>query len=607
MMFMKIEMIGFVNEGVIGKMKKIGLQESDILNTLSSEAYVNQRILSEKSGHSLGIVNRSIKNLVNLKYIDDNMRLTKKARILFSQKKTHRAIILAAGYGMRMVPINLNVPKAFLEVKGEALIERIINQLHAVGVKDIVIVVGFMKEKFEYLIDKYGVELVVNTEYSNKNNLHSLALVVDKIGNSYIAPSDIWCKDNPFNTHEMYSWYMVSDELSEESEVSVNRSRELVRLSQRNYGNNMIGIAYIDELDAPDLRKKIIYLDGMGIYDGDFWESSLYEKRKMTIPARVVSSSEIFEINTYEELRELDKESNHLKSEAMDIIAKKFCVDNKDIKDINVLKKGMTNRSFLFSVKGQKYIMRVPGEGTNKLINRYQEALVFKTISGKGLCDDPVYIDPNNGFKITKFIEGVRPCDSDNPDDIKRCMDKLREFHEMKLNVPHVFDLFGEIDFYEEMWGIENSVYRDYKETKKKVWSLKDFIDSLDKEWCLTHIDAVPDNFIFYQTNEGERVQLTDWEYAGMQDPHVDVAMFCLYSLYDKRQIDKLIDIYFENRCDRLTRAKIYAYISICGLLWSNWCEFKRNLGVDFGEYSLKQYRYAKEFYNNTIDLLKEE
>ena len=44
-------------------------------------------------------------------------------------------------------------------------------------------------------------------------------------------------------------------------------------------------------------------------------------------------------------------------------------------------------------------------------------------------------------------------------------------------------------------------------------------------------------------------------------------------------------------------RLKIYAYIAVCGFLWSNWCEFKRHEGVEFGEYSLRQYGYAKEYY----------
>ena len=42
----------------------------------------------------------------------------------------------------------------------------------------------------------------------------------------------------------------------------------------------------------------------------------------------------------------------------------------------------------------------------------------------------------------------------------------------------------------------------------------------------------------------------------------------------------------------------------MCGLLWSNWCEYKRNLGVEFGEYSLAQYRYGKDFYRYAHELM---
>ena len=64
---------------------------------------------------------------------------------------------------------------------------------------------------------------------------------------------------------------------------------------------------------------------------------------------------------------------------------------------------------------------------------------------------------------------------------------------------------------------------------------------------CLTHIDAVPDNFLFYNDGSTEKLQLTDWEYSGMQDPHVDIAMFCMYSMYVKNQGDRRIDICIEN------------------------------------------------------------
>ena len=51
-----------------------------------------------------------------------------------------------------------------------------------------------------------------------------------------------------------------------------------------------------------------------------------------------------------------------------------------------------------------------------------------------------------------------------------------------------------------------------------------------------------------------------------------------------------------------MIRKKIYAYISVCGLLWSNWCEFKRNLGVEFGEYAIRQYRFAKDYYQYLVN-----
>ena len=578
-------------------------QELDILNSLYMEPFINQRILAELSGHSLGIVNKSIKELINSGYLDEHAQLTAKAREEFKAKKPKNAIILAAGFGMRMVPINMTTPKALLEVNGEPLIERTIKQLHEAGVKDITIVVGFMKESFDYLIDEYGVKLVVNSEYASKNNLSSLALVLDRISNTYIVPSDIWCDRNPFNSHEMYSWYMVSDIVDNESDVRVNRKMELVKVGEHAGGNSMVGITYLLENDAAPIRERIGKLNGSGKYDEDFWEIALYKGEKMVIPARVVHASNVVEINTYEQLRELDGESNHLKSDALDVIARVFHTTPDQVVDIKVLKKGMTNRSFLFSVHSDKYIMRIPGEGTDRLINRAQEAEVFRTISGHGLCDDPVYINPDNGYKITKFLEGIRVCDSENVGDLKRCMEKLRAFHEMKLSVPHTFDIFSQIEFYETLWEGRPSMYKDYVSTKANVLSLKPFIDSLEKDWCLTHIDAVPDNFLFSKPDgeEEELLQLTDWEYSGMQDPHVDIAMFAIYSLYNKKQVDRLIDIYFQNKCDKTTRTKIYAYIAACGLLWSNWCEFKRNLGVEFGEYSLRQYRFAKDYYRFAV------
>ena len=578
-------------------------QECDILKALYSEPYSNQRMLAQISGHSLGVVNRSIRQLLEDGYIDEEMQLTDKAKEQFQSNAPKRAVILAAGFGMRMVPINLESPKAFLQVNGEYLIERLIRQLHEAGIQEIYIVVGFMKEQFEYLIDEYGVELIVNPEYARKNNLHSVLLASQHLSNAYIIPCDIWCDKNPFRRQELYSWYMVSDLVDEESDVRVNRKMELVR-TEGAPGNAMIGISYLTGEEAVCVADRIRELGKKTEYDDCFWEEALYQKGRMIVAARVVHSSDVVEINTYEQLRDLDSDSEQLKSDAIEVIAQKLNADPAQITDISVLKKGMTNRSFLFSCRGKKYIMRIPGEGTSQLISRKQEADVYRAVSGKGICDDPVYINPDNGYKITAFLDGVRTCDPFCTQDLERCMKLLRNFHEMKLVVPHEFDLFKQIEFYESLWGKSSSVYRDYAKTKQNVLSLKPYIDAHAAQKVLTHIDAVADNFLFFQGKSGEELQLTDWEYAGMQDPHVDIAMFCIYSMYNKSQVDRLISIYFEGNCPDETRIKIYCYIAVCGLLWSNWCEYKRNLGVEFGEYSLRQYRFAKEYYRIVMDEL---
>ena len=572
-------------------------QEYDILQNIYLNQFENQRILAKQSGHSLGIVNRSLKSLTIQGYIDEQIQPTNKTIRELREKSPKNAIILAAGFGMRMVPINTQYPKALIEVDGQPIIERIINQLNSIGVEDIYIVVGYMKEQFEYLIDEYKVKLIVNEKYAEKNNLHSLALASEYLSNTYIIPCDIWCDKNPFHRYELYSWYMVSDLVTDESNVRVNRKAELVKNNAG--GNQMVGITYLVEEDSRIIKERLIEYDNQKKYDNSFWEETLYSGEKMIVQANVVHSDEVVEINTYEQLRELDDESAHLNSDAIYTIANVLKVNEKEITDIQVLKKGMTNRSFSFVCRNKKYIMRIPGEGTDQLINREHEADVYHTLEGKGICDDPIYINSKNGYKITKYLEGVRTCDCMNQDDQIVCMKKLKEFHDMDLKVNHTFNIFEQIQYYEELWDGTPSIYRDYKKTKDNVLSLRSYIEEHRNRWCLTHIDAVPDNFLFYD----DGMQLTDWEYSGMQDPHVDIAMFCIYSLYDRRQIDNLIDIYFDGKCDRDTRIKIYCYIAVCGLLWSNWCEYKRKLGVEFGEYSLCQYRYAKEYYK----IVKEE
>lgn len=301
-------------------------------------------------------------------------------------------------------------------------------------------------------------------------------------------------------------------------------------------------------------------------------------------------------------------ENNYCRIKIADKVAALLHTNSEEIYDVQTLKKGMTNRSFLFRFRGKRYVIRIPGEGTEKLIDRKGEYEIYKAIRDLEIADHVIYEDAENGYKITEFYENARTCNAFNDEDVQKCMKRLRNFHGRKLRVGHSFLLWEQINFYEVLWMGRKSQYEDYETVKSGIHTLIQYVEGLEKDWCLCHIDSVPDNFLFVDCGGSEQIRLIDWEYAGMQDPHLDIAMFAIYAGYKKDRIDWLITTYFEGNCSEKIRTKIYCYVAIGGLLWSNWCEYKKSHGVEFGEYSQIQYQYARDFFDiaaERIDGLK--
>jgi CTP:phosphocholine cytidylyltransferase-like protein/thiamine kinase-like enzyme len=572
-----------------------------VLAVIVNYGYTSQRDIVSRTGFSLGLVNASLRTLVSEGYLTESYAVTDKTRAHLADNRPQRAVILAAGAGLRMMPIN-RIPKGLLQVNGEVLIERVIGQLHDMDITDITVVVGYMMEKFEYLSDRYNVRLLCNADFAARDSLHSLRLASDNLSNCYIVPCDIWFAKNPFSRTEYFSWYAVSGFVDDESIVRVNRKMELVYADDEHGGNTMLGLCYLTAQDASAVRAALHAMDKRKRHAKSAWELALFTQENKMIPyARVMLGQSAYEIKTYEQLRELDSESKDLSSRRINLISQVFGVVPDEITDISALFKGMTNRLMRFCIDERPYLLRMPGEGSDKLTNRRHEAAVYHALAGRNLSDDVVYISAETGYKITAFWESARTCDAQNPDDVAVCMAHLRRLHEMNLSVEHDFDPFSQLVYYESLRDEESS-FHDYDRVRAGVMELKDLIESLPSTRCLCHIDAVSDNFLF--TDEG--VFLIDWEYAGMCDPHIDVAMFCLYAMYPRQRIDEVIDIYCGGPADDATRCKIYAYISVCGLLWAVWCEYKQKMGVNYGEYAMTQFSFARRYYHLAMLLAQE-
>lgn len=251
----------------------------------------------------------------------------------------------------------------------------------------------------------------------------------------------------------------------------------------------------------------------------------------------------------------------------------------------------MTNKQFCIWLSGTKYNVRIPGPGTEKIIDRNNEIKTYDTIYGLGFCNDPKFI--HDGVMITKYING-RTCDPHNWDDVKLCMEKLNVLHDMKLKVDYYFDVYDKINEYEKL--VDN-LSEEYYHLKEKIFMFRTFTERCSKEKVLSHIDSVYDNFLITEDD----VKLIDWEYSGMADPDIDVAMFAAYTDYSKDEVDKLINIY--GITDEADIIKVYCYISVACLLWYLWCIV---LGNDFDGYKESQYERAIEYSDYASELLSE-
>lgn len=590
-------------------MDRIGL----ICRTIREHPESTQRDLAAEMNLSVGSVNSYIKEAIALGYLETGSdkhgySLTESGQIYLDQYRVDGALILAAGFGSRFVPLTFETPKGLLEVFGERMVERQIRQLHEVGISDITVVVGYLKEKFEYLTDKYGVKLLYNPEYSHKNTIatvyHARELLRGR--NMYVLASDNWMRNNLYHAWECGSWYASSYMKGETSEWVLTYNKK-GRITDVTVGGRdawvMYGPAFFSRAFSERFLPMIEESYQTPGTEQFYWETVLmHHIDELEIDINRQPARQIYEFENLEELREFDPwYQKHSDNQALELVAQVFQIPEADIHDIRCLKSGMTNQSFLFQVGGKHYICRIPGKGTSLLINRRQEAAVYDVIRPLGLAEQILYLDQETGYKISEYYEGSRNADAANWDDMAKCMSTLHRFHDTALTVKHRFDIRERIDFYENLcMAHHGTLFEDYHMVRGWMNELMDRMDELHRPQVLSHIDSNVDNFLFLPDGT---VKLIDWEYSGMCDPLMDIGMCAIYSYYTEADADHLLRLYLGREPEAEETFVTYACMALGGFLWSLWAVYKSALGVEFGDYTLIMYRYAKTYYRKIRSL----
>lgn len=525
--------------------------------------------------------------------------------------KVDNAIIMAAGMSSRFVPLSLEKPKGLLEVRGEVLIERQIRQLQAAGIDDITVVVGYKKEMFFYLAEQFKVKIVVNPDYYRYNNTSTLLLVLPLLKNTYICSSDNYFVDNVFEEYVYHSYYAAVFAEGETNEYCLEYASD-GRITGVSVGGRdawyMLGHVYFDR-NFSDKFRQIFQHDYTQIPDvrNQLWED-VYSAHVAELPLYIkkYAADQVKEFDSLDELCSFDESYlDNLNSAIMDNIVSVLQCSKGDIKEIYPIKSGMTNISFYFSCFGKKYVYRHPGEGTEKYINRANEAFAMTQASRLGLDNTFIYMDAEEGWKISHYIEDVRLLDYHNSDDVKKAMQLVRRLHEAKIKSECAGDIWLAANAFIEK--IPHAVkIKGFQKLHDFIQRIYDYVKLDNAEKVLCHYDCYDPNFLLDRQG---KMHLIDWEYACVDDPAIDLGTFICCADYSYNEALEIIEVYLERKPEAEELRHFVAYIAIASYYWYLWALYQEANDNHVGDYLYIWYKYsweygkrAMEMYEGTID-----
>ena len=272
----------------------------------------SQRELSEALGVSLGTANKLSKELHD-KQLCDGGHITDGGLAALEPYRVRRAVFIAAGFGSRLMPITFNTPKPLVRVHGTRIIDTLLDAVAAAGIPEIVIVRGYLGEQFDQLLYKYpNIKFVENPVYNEANNISSAVCVRYLLKNAYVLEADLVLKNRALIRKYEYESNMLGIPVDRSDDWCLMTDGSGV-ITQETVGglncHQMVGISFWSEADGGKLAGDLdeVYRSPGG--KERYWEQVplVYKKENYSVHVRECSFEDITEIDTFNELKQIDK------------------------------------------------------------------------------------------------------------------------------------------------------------------------------------------------------------------------------------------------------------------------------------------------------------
>ena len=234
---------------------------------------------------------------------------------------------------------------------------------------------------------------------------------------------------------------------------------------------------------------------------------------------------------------------------------------------------GMTNHSYKITRNdGQEYLVRIPGDGTEEMINRLDERKSTELACNLGI-DSPLLYFGDDGRKVMRFICGPQVMNEEvmrRKENLLQAAEIFHRLHTCGVNTGVRFEVFEMAALYEKIirdGGV--AFYDDYEAVKQTVMDIKAAVDKngeADKVPC--HNDSLMGNWVL---DKDGKLYLIDWEYSGMNEPMWDLSCLSIEAEYAEQNDDDLLEAYFGRKASNEEKKRFIAAKMYVDYLWTLW------------------------------------